>query len=262
MLDPYFSATKIAWILDHVPGARPRANGGELAAGTVDTLLIWHLTGGREHLTDVTNASRTLLMDLETGQFADELCEVFEVPPGILPEIRPSAGDFGVTRGLDYLPDGIPITGVAGDQQASLVGQGCVEPGPGQVHLWHGGLPAGPHRRRRRALDAGADHDPGRLAGRRARPVRPGGERLHRRGGRPVVPRRPEGHRRGPGDRRPGPRGRSGQRGDLRSRPDRPGGAPLGPRGPRDDLRPHPSHEPGRRGQGHARRASASRSPT
>lgn len=129
VLDPYFSATKIAWILDHVPGARPQANRGELAAGTVDTLVIWHLTGGRRHLTDVTNASRTLLMDLETGQFDDQLCEVFDVPPGILPEIRPSAGDFGVTGGLDYLPDGIPIAGVAGDQQASLIGQGCVEPG-------------------------------------------------------------------------------------------------------------------------------------
>ena len=129
VLDPYFSATKIAWILDHVPGARPRSEAGELAAGTVDSLVIWHLTGGQEHLTDITNASRTLLMDLETGQYADSLCDVFEVPPGLLPEIRPSAGDFGVTHGLDYLPDGIPITGVAGDQQASLVGQGCLAPG-------------------------------------------------------------------------------------------------------------------------------------
>ncbi|MFO0890280.1 MAG: glycerol kinase GlpK [Isosphaeraceae bacterium] len=129
VIDPYFSATKIAWILDHVPGARPRASRGELAAGTVDSLLIWHLTGGREHLTDVTNASRTLLMDLETGRFTQPLCEVFGVPAELLPEIRPSAGEFGVTCGLDYLPDGIPITGVAGDQQASLVGQGCLRPG-------------------------------------------------------------------------------------------------------------------------------------
>ena len=129
VLDPYFSATKIAWILDHVPGARPRAERGELAAGTVDSLVIWHLTGGREHLTDVTNASRTLLMDLVTGQYADSLCDVFAVPRRLLPEIRPSAGDFGVTYGLDYLPDDIPITGVAGDQQASLVGQGCLAPG-------------------------------------------------------------------------------------------------------------------------------------
>ncbi|WP_165245754.1 glycerol kinase GlpK [Paludisphaera soli] len=128
VIDPYFSATKIAWLLDNVDGARGRAESGELAAGTIDTLLIRHLTGG-EHLTDVTNASRTLLMDLETDQWSDELCEVFGVPKGLLPEIRPSAGDFGKTRGLDYLPDGIPITGVAGDQQASLMGQGCVQEG-------------------------------------------------------------------------------------------------------------------------------------
>jgi glycerol kinase len=129
VIDPYFSATKIQWLLDNVPGARPRAERGELAAGTVDTLLIGHLTGGREHRTDVTNASRTLLMDLQTGTFAPDLCEVFAVPPGLLPEICPSAGEFGTTRGLDYLPDGIPITGVAGDQQASLIGQGCVSDG-------------------------------------------------------------------------------------------------------------------------------------
>ncbi|OJW21495.1 MAG: glycerol kinase [Planctomycetales bacterium 71-10] len=128
VVDPYFSATKIAWLLDNVDGARRKAEAGELAAGTVDTLLIRHLTGG-EHLTDATNASRTLLMDLATDRWSDELCEVFGVPRSLLPEIRPSAGDFGRTKGLDYLPDGIPITGVAGDQQASLVGQGCVREG-------------------------------------------------------------------------------------------------------------------------------------
>ena len=128
VIDPYFSATKIAWILDHVSEARKRAEAGDLVAGTVDTLVMHHLTGGRLY-TDATNASRTLLMDLETNDWSDELCEVFGVPRGILPEIRPSSGDFGVTKGLDYLPDGIPITGVAGDQQASLVGQGCMRAG-------------------------------------------------------------------------------------------------------------------------------------
>lgn len=128
VIDPYFSATKIAWILDNVDGARRKAEAGELAAGTVDTLLIRHLTGG-EHLTDATNASRTLLMDLAADSWSDDLCEVFGVPRSILPEIRPSGGEFGRTKGLDYLPDGIPITGVAGDQQASLVGQGCVREG-------------------------------------------------------------------------------------------------------------------------------------
>lgn len=126
VLDPYFSATKIAWLLDHIPGARKRAADGSLAAGTVDSLLLWHLTGGRRHVTDATNASRTLLMDLHTSQWDDELCDFFGVPRVLLPEILPSAGEFGRTLGLGYLPDGLPITGVAGDQQASLVGQGCV----------------------------------------------------------------------------------------------------------------------------------------
>jgi glycerol kinase len=129
VLDPYFSATKIAWLLDNIPGARKRAEAGELAAGTVDSLLIWHLTGGQKHVTDATNASRTLLMDLRTLEWADDLCHFFGVPRQILAEIRPSVGDFGETRGLSYLPDGLPIRGVAGDQQASLVGQGCLEAG-------------------------------------------------------------------------------------------------------------------------------------
>lgn len=129
VLDPYFSATKIAWLLDHVPNARKRAEAGDLVAGTVDSLLIWHLTGGERHVTDATNASRTLLMDLRTLEWADDLCDFFGVPSGILPKILPSAGEFGRTRGLSYLPDGLPIAGVAGDQQASLVGQGCLESG-------------------------------------------------------------------------------------------------------------------------------------
>jgi len=129
VLDPYFSATKIAWLLDHTPGARARAEAGDLAAGTVDSLLLWHLTGGARHVTDATNASRTLLMDLRTLRWADDLCDFFGVPAAVLPEILPSAGEFGRTFGLDYLPDGLPITGVAGDQQASLAGQGCLEAG-------------------------------------------------------------------------------------------------------------------------------------
>jgi glycerol kinase len=129
VIDPYFSATKIAWILDNVPEARRRAEAGELAAGTVDSFLVWHLTGGRSFVTDATNASRTLLMDLKTLRWADDLCQLFGVPPRILPEIRPSSGEFGRTSGLHFLPDGLPILGIAGDQQASLIGQGCVEAG-------------------------------------------------------------------------------------------------------------------------------------
>ncbi len=129
VLDPYFSATKIAWLLDHVPDARRRAEAGELAAGTIDSFLLWHLTGRQRHVTEPTNASRTLLMDLRTLRWAADLCDFFAVPSQLLPEIVPSAGEFGRTLGFAGLPDGLPITGVAGDQQASLVGQGCFEPG-------------------------------------------------------------------------------------------------------------------------------------
>jgi glycerol kinase len=129
VIDPYFSATKIAWILDEVPEARRRAEAGELAAGTVDSFLVWHLTAGQSFVTDATNASRTLLMDLRSLGWADDLCDLFEVPRGILPDIRPSSGEFGRTSGLHFLPDGLPILGIAGDQQASLIGQGCVEAG-------------------------------------------------------------------------------------------------------------------------------------
>lgn len=129
VLDAYFSATKYAWLLDNLPGMRGRAARGEVAAGTVDSWLIWNLTGKTTHATDVTNASRTLLMDLKRGEWAEDLCNFFAVPPEILPKILPSTGNFGETRRLDFLPDGLPIRGVAGDQQASLIGQGCTRAG-------------------------------------------------------------------------------------------------------------------------------------
>jgi glycerol kinase len=129
VLDPYFSATKIRWLLDGITGLRARAQAGAIAFGTVDSFLIWRLTGGQVHATDVTNASRTLLCDLRTRQFSDELCALFGVPLALLPEVRPSAGRIGQTRGVPGLPDGIPITGVAGDQQAALYGQDCTAPG-------------------------------------------------------------------------------------------------------------------------------------
>ncbi len=129
VLDPYFSATKLRWLLDAVTGLRARAEAGEIAFGTVDSFLIWRLTGGKTHATDVTNASRTLLCDLRTRRFSDELCALFGVPAALLPEVRPSAGRLGETRGVPGLPDGIPITGVAGDQQAALYGQDCTDAG-------------------------------------------------------------------------------------------------------------------------------------
>jgi len=124
LLDPYFSATKIAWILDRVGGARARANAGQLAAGTIDTWLIWQLTGGRVHATDPTNASRTLLYNIRKQEWDDHLLELFGVPRNMLPEVRFSSGNFGVTERALFDAE-IPITGVAGDQQAALFGQGC-----------------------------------------------------------------------------------------------------------------------------------------
>jgi glycerol kinase len=129
LIDSYFSATKLSWMLDHLPDARARAEAGDLAFGTVDSLVLRHLTGGRLHATDVTNASRTLLMDLREARWADDLCEYFGIPSSILPEIVPSSGEIGQTRGLGYLPDGLPIAGIAGDQQASLFGNGCFRVG-------------------------------------------------------------------------------------------------------------------------------------
>ncbi len=129
VLDPYFSGTKLRWLLENVAGARSQAAAGQLAFGTIDTFLIWRLTGGTRHATDVSNASRTLLLNLRTAAWDDELCKFLSVPRAVLPEVLPSSGEFGRTRGLDFLPDGIPITGVAGDQQASLFGQACFAPG-------------------------------------------------------------------------------------------------------------------------------------
>jgi glycerol kinase len=127
-LDPYFSATKLAWILDHVPGARELAQAGHVAFGTVDSFLIWRLTGGRLHVTDATNASRTALFDIRKGRWDEALCELFNVPLSCLPEVRDSAGDFGTTL-TSTLGEPLPIRGVAGDQQAALIGQACFAEG-------------------------------------------------------------------------------------------------------------------------------------
>jgi glycerol kinase len=128
VLDPYFSATKIAWLLDHVPGARRRAARGELAFGTVDTWLLWQLTGGRVHATDVSNASRTLLLNLRTGTWDDELLRLFRVPKALLPEVRSNSEIFGEVETIPALK-GVPIAGMAGDQQAALFGQACFQAG-------------------------------------------------------------------------------------------------------------------------------------
>ena len=128
LLDPYFSGTKLAWILDNTPGARRRAARGELAFGTVDTWLLWRLTSGRVHATDVSNASRTLLVDIATGDWDRELVRLLRVAPEVLPQIMPSSGVFGEIDAIPALR-GVPVAGIAGDQQAALFGQGCFKPG-------------------------------------------------------------------------------------------------------------------------------------
>jgi glycerol kinase len=125
LLDPYFSGTKIAWMLENIPGLRQRALAGDIAFGTVDSFLVWRLSGGKSHITDVTNASRTLLFDLARLDWSPDLCRLFDVPMGVLPRVCASSGLLAVTSGVDGLPDGTPITGIAGDQQAALFGQGC-----------------------------------------------------------------------------------------------------------------------------------------
>ena len=128
ILDPYFSGTKIGWILDNVPGARARAERGDLAFGTVDSWLLWHLTGGTVHATDATNAARTLLFNIHTGEWDDELLALLRVPRSMLPEVKDSSADFGTAR-PELLGGSIRICGIAGDQQAATVGQACFQPG-------------------------------------------------------------------------------------------------------------------------------------
>jgi glycerol kinase len=129
VLDPYFSGTKLAWLLDEVEGVRSRAEAGELAFGTIDTYLTWRLTGGAAHVTDLSNASRTMLMGIESQAWDDSLLDTLRIPARVLPEIRSCSEVYGHTRGLDVLPDGIPVSGMAGDQQAALFGQVGFEAG-------------------------------------------------------------------------------------------------------------------------------------
>jgi len=139
LIDPYFSATKIAWILDNVPGARAAAERGELAFGTIDTFLVWRLTNGASHVTDATNASRTLLFNIETGAWDDDLLALFRVPRSMLPQVRDCSADFGVTA-PEHFGAAVPILGIVGDQQAALVGQACFQPGMAKSTFGTGGF--------------------------------------------------------------------------------------------------------------------------
>jgi glycerol kinase len=129
VLDPYFSGTKVKWFMDNHPGLKTKAQAGKIAFGTIDSFIVNRLTGGKVHVTDVSNASRTLLMDIRAVKWDAELTEILDCPREMLPEIRSSAEPFGVTYGMKLIPDGIPITGIAGDQQAALFGQACFERG-------------------------------------------------------------------------------------------------------------------------------------
>jgi glycerol kinase len=128
LIDSYFSATKIAWLLDHVPGARARAEKGELCFGTVDSYLLFRLTGGQAHATDATNASRTMLFDIRTQDWDEVLLKIFDVPRAMLPRVMDCSGEFGVAS-ADILGHAVPVTGIAGDQQAATFGQACFQPG-------------------------------------------------------------------------------------------------------------------------------------
>ena len=128
LLDPYFSSTKLAWILDNVDGARSKAEAGNLMFGTVDSYLIWHLTGRQSHVTDATNAARTMLYDIGNGEWSTEMCDMLNIPIKMLPEVHDCAADFGTTS-PEIFGVSIPIKGVAGDQHAATLGQACFEPG-------------------------------------------------------------------------------------------------------------------------------------
>src|SRR5207302_3683933 len=126
VVDAYFSGTKLEWLLRNVPGARAKAKAGQLAFGTVDSWLVWNLTGGKVHVTDASNASRTMLFDIAKGEWDDELLKIFGVPRSMLPEVRSSSEVYGTTT---LLGPAMPIAGIAGDQQAALFGQACTKPG-------------------------------------------------------------------------------------------------------------------------------------
>ncbi len=139
VIDPYFSATKIAWVLDAVPGTRAAAERGEIAFGTVDSFLAWRLTNGAVHATDATNASRTLLYDIRKGAWDDDLLRLFNVPAAILPEVRDTAADYGLSA-PEYFGAPVPISALIGDQQSALIGQACVKPGMVKATYGTGGF--------------------------------------------------------------------------------------------------------------------------
>ena len=193
VIDAYFSGSKVAWILDNVPGARARAEAGKLAFGTIDSWLVWQLTSDSTHITDVSNASRTMLFNINTLQWDEDLLKLLRVPASMLPEVRPSSAVYGRVSTTLGVGD-VPIAGIAGDQQAALFGQMCLSPGHDEEHLWHRLLPVAEHRRAAGRVAQPAALD-GRLADRRQDDVCARRQRLHRRRRGPVAARRARSHR-------------------------------------------------------------------
>ena len=196
LLDPYFSGTKLAWLLREVPGLRDRAQAGDLCFGTIDSFLVAKLSGGAAHVTDVSNASRTLLFDIHKLHWDPELLAPLEVPQAMLPKVVGNAEEVARTKGVPGLPDGIPIAGMAGDQQAALFGQACFEAGEIEVHLRHRRVPAPEHRREGGGVGATAPHHGG-LEARRGDELCARGQLVHRRGRGAVAARRARAHQEG-----------------------------------------------------------------
>ncbi len=190
VIDPYFSASKIAWLLEHVPGLRAKAEAGAIAFGTVDSFLVARLTAGRVHATDVTNASRTLLFDIARKEWDDELLDAFGVPRALLPEVRQSADDYG-TASEEAFGLALPIGGVAGDQQAALVGQGCLGEGSAKITFGTGAFLLHNTGARPVASQERPPHD-ARLRRARQDRLRARRQRLHRRCRGAVAARRPQ----------------------------------------------------------------------
>ena len=185
VLDAYFSGTKVRWMLDNVEGAREQADRGELAFGTVDSWLIWNMTSGRVHVTDATNASRTLLYNIHTNEWDDELLDIFGVPRSLLPEVRSSSEVYAETSEHTFMPN-VPIAGIAGDQQAALFGQVCTTPGMVKNNVRHRVLPVDADGRGGGAIEQQSPYDHC-LADRRPDRVCAGGQRVHRRRRRTVA---------------------------------------------------------------------------
>src|SRR5690606_13103474 len=254
----YFSGGKIQWILENVDGVREAAERGDAIFGNTDTWLLWNLTGGRDggvHVTDPTNASRTMLMDLETLDWDDELLGFFGIPRSMLPEIRPSSNPngYGTTRANGPFAGELLITGDLGDQQAATVGQVCFAPGEAEDHLRTRQLLAAQHGHRARAVEVGPAHRRLLQVRRRAHGVRAGGLDRGDRLGRAVAARPARHHLRGGAERGAGPAGGGQRRRVLRAGVLRPVRPVLALGRARRDRRPVPLQHQRPPGQGHAR---------